>query len=473
MSTTELKKISINSFKGIAPNSPVIIDFNDMDKNIVYLQGDQHEGKTSTLEGIMWLMGASLGVNIKEMYNHKNPIDEEMEFEHEGREYKVIASADKIVVKSLREGDGNTKDKWVNEPSPKDLLQKIFKKCIIEQKFQYEKPEKQIEWVANLFPLPKEVDVDGEMVNVKSFITQTKDKIKEMKDVTRPKIGNEMKSYETILKSNPLYAEYQEKGEALEKEIKKLDKGQDKLEKFKTTSEKHQQYNTAISGLKSLEEDKVRYDKELQELNKQMEEIKLKIELKKSEVSGVEKRIQDGKEYIDKNKGIVKQYEDALELQKSSNETTLRIDNYEKMKENLKMYNEKSDQYQKIDAEIKETIAGIKSFVADYIPKIEGVEVISEEEMEEGVVTKEIGIYLNGVNLRTLSGSEYVTTMIKIIHAANSNFIFIDNLATYGTETIEYINHLAKEIQPQGGVVFASELQRGSELIISLEDEIS
>lgn len=453
--STELKKITINSFKGIAESSPVIIDFNDTDKNIVYLQGDQHMGKTSTLEGIMWLMGASLGVGIKEMYNSNHPIDEEMEFEHDGKPYKVIASADKIVVKSLREGDGSTKDKWVNEPSPKDLLQKIFKKCIIEQKFQYEKPEKQVEWVGNLFPLPLEV---------KKAIADAQTEIKRMREVVRPQLGNEAKGYEALLNANPLYAEYQEKGEALEKEIKKLDKAQDKLD-IKEISGRFQQYQIAIQKLENLnrEHDKVKW-----ELN----ELEIAINLKKTEVDSVAEKLEIGKKYISDNKKVVAEYEKAMKLQEDSAEITLRVDGFEKMKLNLAKYNEISDRYAEVDGNIKEATANIKSLKADYIPPVEGLEIVTDVEMEGGAITKDIGIYFNGINLRTLCGSEYVTSIIKIIRASGSRYIFIDDIATYGSETIEYINNLAKEIKPQGGVIFAAEMQRGDELTISMEENI-
>lgn len=460
--STELKKITINSFKGIAESSPVIIDFNETDKNIVYLQGDQHMGKTSTLEGIMWLMGASLGVGIKEMYNSNNPIDEEMEFEHDGKPYKVIASADKIVVKSLREGDGSTKDKWVNEPSPKDLLQKIFKKCIIEQKFQYDKPEKQVEWVGNLFPLPLEV---------KKAIADAQAEIKRMREVVRPQLGNEAKGYEALLNANPLYAEYQNMGEALEKEIKKLDKAQDKLD-IKEVSGRYQQYQNAIQKLQNLDEEHDRASKEYSDIEKQIADLNIKLKLKKADIDALADKVEIGKKYISDNKKVVAEYEKAMKLQEDSAEITLRVDGFEKMKLNLAKYNEISDRYAEVDGNIKEATANIKSLKADYIPPVEGLEIVTDAEMEGGAITKDIGIYFNGINLRTLSGSEYVTSIIKIIRASGSRYIFIDDIATYGSETIEYINNLAKEIKPQGGVIFAAEMQRGDELTITMEENI-
>ena len=63
-------------------------------------------------------------------------------------------------------------------------------------------------------------------------------------------------------------------------------------------------------------------------------------------------------------------------------------------------------------------------------------------------------------------------TMIKIIRASGSRFIFIDDLATYGSETVGYINELASSIKDEGGVIFCSEMERGTELRIEMTDSI-
>lgn len=460
--TTKLQRIELNSFKGIDESKPVIIDFNTTDKNIVYLQGDQGVNKTSTLEGIMWLMGASFDVNIKELYNHSTPIDEELLFEHNEQQFKVIAKGDKIVVKSLREGDGSTNDKWVNEASPKDLLAKIFKKCIISQSLRYEKSEKQIEWLSSLFPLPKDV---------KESIASAQVKIKTMRTVDRPRIGQEAKSFETLLKNNPLYAEYQEKGEALEKEIKKLDKAQDKLD-VKDVSLRHQQFIQAEQKIITLNEKAVEQQNSINDIKKAIEDLQIKLKLKESELEQTNESIIIGNDYIINNKKVLAEYKKAMDLQEESAGITLRINNFEELKKNLDLYNSKSEEYIQVDSNIKAVVKTINDLKADYIPVIEGVEVVSEEEIENGEVVKEIGIFYNGNCIRTVCGSEYITALIKIIRASGSRYVFIDDLATYGTETIEYINSLAAEIKEEGGVIFASEMERGSELIITMEDQI-
>lgn len=463
MANTTLKNIKINSFKGISENSPVIIDFNGED-NIVKFDGDQGEGKSSSLEGILWLMGYSFDVNIKEMFNGKNPIDEEMNFEHNEVKYKVVAKGDKIVVKSCRESDGTTADKYVNEASPKDLLNRIFRKCIVRQDLRYDKSEKQVEWVSELFPMPKDE---------KQTIIELTKKIDGLKKDIRPSIGNEVKKYRTLAESNPLYAEYKERGEALEKEVATLKKKDDKNDISKITTE-YNKFVQANATLKTLKEvDKVNVSKDISDIEKQINELQIKLELKKNELSAIEKRIEDGDAYIEKNKSIEKKYNDSMVLANSANENAVRIQNFEDLKVNLQAWNEQEDKYANIDSQIKEMVKAIKEVKAEYIPKIDGVEIVTDVEMENGeIVGNDIGIYLNNVNLRTLSGSEYIMTMIKIIRASGSRFIFIDDLATYGTETVAYINDLATSIKDEGGVIFCSEMERGTELRIEMTNSI-
>ncbi len=460
---TTLKNITINSFKGISENSPVIIDFNGKD-NIIKFDGDQGEGKTSSMEAILWLMGYSFDVNIKEMFNGKNPIDEEMLFEHNEVKYKVVAKGDKIVVKSCRESDGSNADKYVNEASPKDLLNRIFKKCIVRQDFRYDKSEKQVEWVSELFPMPKEE---------KATIIELTKKIDALKKDTRPSIGNEVKKYKTLTESNPLYKEYQERGEALEKEVSTLKKKDDKNDISKITAEhtKFQQAKTALDLLKNT--DKVKLVNEISDIERQINELQIKLKLKNDELVSVEERIIKGEEFIEKNKSIEKKYTDSMALANSANENAIRIQNFEDLKVNLQAWNEQEDKYANIDSEIKEMVKAIREVKAEYIPKIEGLEIVTDAEMEDGeLVGNDIGIYLNNVNLRTLSGSEYIMTMIKIIRASGSRFIFIDDLATYGSDTIAYINELAHSIKEDNGVIFCSEMERGTELRIEMTESI-
>lgn len=460
MKSTELKKITIRSFKGIDPSNPVVIDFSGSDKNIVRFTGDQGRGKTSAIEAVRWLMGAAFGVSISELFHNGEPIDEDMEFTHAGKEYKAIATGDKLVVKSLREGD--KKDTWVNEASPKGLLQAIFKQCFVDEKLRNKKPQEQVEWVAELFPIPKDD---------KEVIVQCEKLIENLKTNVRPAISKEVAKYKTMVEMNPLNAEYIEKGEALEKEIKKLDKAQEKLD-VKDVSERFQKYQSAEAGLKTLQESYDRQANDLKELERQLAELNKKIQEKTTEISNTRNRVVDGEKYIADNKKVVTEYDKAMKLQAESADITLRISNFEALKENMEKYNAESDKYTDVDSRIKEIISDIKGVKAKYIPEIEGVEIVTVQEMEDGEITKEVGIYYNGVNLRTLSGSEYIATLIKIIRASGSRFVMIDDLATYGSDTIAYVNQLAKDIEADGGVVFASEMERGGELIINMEDEI-
>jgi len=134
-----------------------------------------------------------------------------------------------------------------------------------------------------------------------------------------------------------------------------------------------------------------------------------------------------------------------MALVTSANENAIRIQNFESLKANFAEWNKFESDYATIDSQIKEVVKTIKEIKAEYIPKIEGVEIVTDVEMEDGeIVGNDVGIYFNDVNLRTLSGSE----------------------------TVSYINELAKSIKDEGGVIFCSEMDRGTELRIEMTDSI-
>ncbi len=262
-----------------------------------------------------------------------------------------------------------------------------------------------------------------------------------------------------------------EKGEDLKKEIEKLETKLDKTDISEITS-KYNQFKQAENGLQGFREKETAIKSEIAEFEKMIDDIKIKIELKKNDLSAVESRISDGEKYISANKSIVSKYEKAIKDQEEVAEKRIRISDFERLLRDHDVYNQKSDEYISIDSLIRQATEQIKSIKADYVPAIPGIDFVYEDEMEENVVTREKGIYYNGHNIRTISGSEYVQCMIKIIRAAGARFIFIDDLATYGSDTIEYINQLAEDIKPDGGVVFASEMKRGGELVIEYKEKI-
>ena len=120
----ELEKFEANSFAGISSTSPVIIDFTAKRKNqnVVEFTGDQGSGKSSTLMGILYAMGATFNLDKKKLLNSiDSAIDETLSFKYEGESYQVIVKTARIELKKLNENG-----KWSAVDSPVAMLRKMF-----------------------------------------------------------------------------------------------------------------------------------------------------------------------------------------------------------------------------------------------------------------------------------------------------------------------------------------------------------
>lgn len=454
--TTELKKLEINSFKRINPDAPVIIDFGN-DNNVVTFSGNQGVGKTTMIEAIMFLMGETLDIAKENLPNTSTgKIDMDLEFEHNSKKFKVSVTKSQFKLAKLWV-DGED-EKWVEETSPKEVLKKIFNKALVPASIRYENGTKQVEWVTKLFPLPKEADEA-----IKSASLKIKQLVEE-----RPRIGKQRDAEKAVLNSNPLWAEYQQKGEELEKEIKKLEKASDKFDVAEVTS-KYNQYKSAESTLAELKSKLQNEESDLAELNRQISDLQVKAGLKESSISETKERIVKGEDFIAKNKKSLTDYEKAMEAQKEASSVAIRIDTFKNMLSVKSKYDEFETAYVNIDSKIVDLKKVIQEVKNEYLPTIEDVEVVTDEFDED----KKLGIYYNDKPLQLASESEYTTALIKILKASGSRFVFLENITSFGSGTIEFLNELAKDLNEQGGYIFCSQMDRTSEEIhITLDKKL-
>lgn len=123
----ELEEITINSCMRIDSSQPMVIDLKNRKKgqNLVEFVGNQGVGKTSSLIGIVMLMGGTIGIEKKDLFNN---VDEDINlneyFTYEGEKYYTEIKKGRLsVVKQLDEAA----DKW-SKPidEPMTFLKKIF-----------------------------------------------------------------------------------------------------------------------------------------------------------------------------------------------------------------------------------------------------------------------------------------------------------------------------------------------------------
>lgn len=464
--STVLKKISITEFKGISPNSPVIIDFGYLSKNTILFKGDQAEGKTSSLEAIQYLMGRNLDLDNDLLPNlETNKMSGEMEFQFNGVDYRAKFTKSKFTVE-VKADLGGIESEWVERKSPKTLLQEIFKTAVVPMDLRYKSGAEQVKFFGDLFPLTGEAKdlIETQSARLKNDIEK------------RRELGRDVKSKKAELDGNHTYLNY----------IAEEDKFVERIEKIKSQTFNEEAYELLLEkkANKTVEENKLENYKntvklegeKIIELESQIKEIQLKIDASKERVASGKKAIREQEMVVANLADIDAQVERQKDLKETYSADLLAVKAYDDMLEKLANYNNVESEYQLLDSNIVMLRKALIDARADEAPEIKDVKVVADvfgnddELAREGdrvADWKDLGIYYKEKPIGVISGSEYMQAMVSIMEASGSRFIFIDDLSTFGTEAVDVIEALAKKIEKDNGVIFASEMNRGGKLTIS------
>lgn len=421
----KLKKLEVNSFGGINPQSAVVIDFTT--SKFVTIEGDMGVGKTSLLNALLVACG-HLSKDNKDFINaDTGKIDIDLSFvgkDNCNYEVKVTKSTFKLTYDGVAQAEPISKMKQ---------LLGVVGSSPMEIKF---KPLKDIiKWLSSYSNKTAE-EFEAQLLKYKTGIKTA--------TTARAAANKSLKALDEYLSTEELFTDWEGSEKKYEKplDLKILSA------KLDVAGKKSDTYLKSEIGLKNLKDSR---PKLLQEIDKLKEEL----ELKEKELVEHDKRINAGQKYIDENKSIKKEYDTVKQEYDNSHKY---VESYNKWQDIKKKKSER-DQFetlsQEADAKEKELLQSVKEFQSEILPDIKGMEIVTEDTTEDGITKKE-GLYRNGMNVAQLSESEWVDTIIEIWRKFKVKVVVLDNIGTLGSKAVERLERLSKD----GCTILAAEMNR-------------
>jgi len=425
----ELEKFEANSFAGISSTSPVIIDFTAKRKNqnVVEFLGDQGTGKSSTLMGILYAMGATFNIDKKKLLNSiDSAIDETLSFKYEGESYQVIAKTARIELKKLNENG-----KWSAVDSPVAMLRKMFGPVGLSPFSVKEmKGKDQIKYFQDMF---------GSGEDASKKMKKLEDDI-EVLFSQRRDVNRDVKALSSALELEPLFQNYEKSQERFKKPV-----SADKEKKaFEDISKKNADYEKNKTALSNLTE-------EWGEKTEEIVELRQKLDKAIKEEAALKERVENGKKWEKDNAGIPKEFEAA---QKEWLNLAQVLADYEKWRQILakeKTLIETQELAVNATAQLDDLREKLLKLTKSCLPKVEGLEIKVAAGLDK--TDKPEGVFYNGQPLHELSQSETENLWAKIFVESGNNFLFFENLNNFGSETISFLDKIAKE---KGVMIFGT-----------------
>ncbi len=430
---TIFKKISIESFGGINPDSPLTIVFSEGYNGITMISGDEATNKTSALNAIESLLG---GVFSNYAVNKKSGnISAGLEFEDNGQKYRVRLTKTQFKLEMFTNVAG--KDTWIETGKDKGLIRLLLPYATSPDILMAYDGGEQIKWLKT---------VAGDSSDDTTLAEEHKVIYKKRTDQ-----NNSVKIFRQQLLDTKNYVadgksiSPTEQYEADRKEVVTTDL--DATETLLLTSlgklkNSESELNKAIAGLAQFDYQISEKEKQIIELQKQIESLKERQEV--------------GKKYVEENKNIPEQIKQVdSELQN--------VREIKALKENIltttrlyDSYNKATDESTLLTSKIDDINRQREELAKSFTPPIENFEV-----KLGNLDDKEKGLYLKGINIAALSESERFALCLKIWKHFGTKVILIENVSSLGSNAIEII----KTFIEAGGTVFGTKMRRGQETI--------
>lgn len=423
----ELEEFTANSFAGINRSNPIVIDFTKRRKNqnIIEFTGDQGAGKSSTLMGILYAMGATFDIDKKKLLNREDgAIDVNLKFTYDGEQYQVVVSDKRTELKKMAENG-----KWKTEDSPVAMLRKIFGPVGLSPfSLKSMKGKDQIKFFQTMFGSGE--DASRKMQAVEREI--------EEKFALRRDANRDVKALSSALEIEPLFQKY----EASQEKFKTVINAEKEKKKFDELAKKKADYDRYKSNLGLLKAG-------LTDTQSKIERLKAELAAAEAEEIEVKERIEKGDKWMEDNENILSDYEIA---NKEWLNLSQKLADQEKWKDILrreKQLNEKSELAVTYDGELVELREKLLKLTKSCLPKVEGLTVkvaagLDKTDQPEGVFYTVPGKD-EEQPIHELSQSEFEAMWAKILVAADINFLFFENLSDFGSMTLGLFNELSKE----------------------------
>lgn len=422
------------SIMGIEKADNVFIDFTAARKNqrFVEFMGKQAVKKTAHLLGIAYNMGAQLGLDKKKLFNSiDNDLSEELVGKKGDQTYKVEIGPSRISVKKEV-----TEGRWINadEDTPAAMVRNLFGPVgLFPLQVKEMKGRQQIEFFQTMYGSGE--DASKKMQKLEK---EYEDKFSERRDVNR-----DAKLITGALEVEPLY----QNREASEKKFAKPISAEKEKKRFDDLSAKKNGYDKYQNVVNITEADLRDRDGQIAELEERL--VKLK-----TERESVANSLETGKKWLSDNKSVLKEYETANEEWLNLSKT---LSEYAKWKDLLKKEEqliEKQEQSVTLTGELDVLNEKILKTTNECLPKIKGLTAkvatgIDKKDKPEGMFYLVPGKKTEQP-LHELSETEYADMWCVIWESEDVQFIFIENLSSYGDSMVKTLNQFEKN----GGYVF-------------------
>ncbi len=432
-----LVKYEAKSFMGIDSSRPVVIDFSSMRKNrFVELSGDQGQGKTSTLYGLMYALCGNVPFEKKRLMNSvDNGIDTVLEFKHNDENYKIEASSTRInLKKEVKEG------KWQLQNGPVEMIKEMFGPVgMFPMNVKEMDGDKQIEFFQKMFG-----SGDDATKRLKKLKEDRKSIYNDRRDLTRDQ--NTLKS---ALDANPLYANYEASLEKYKTPVI-IDTEKAKYEQIKKDYDQFNKYNEGVEKLKEAKSDS----------DDLIESLKTQLAAAEAASKELGERIEKNEKWLKDNNSIIQKFKKAdaewVEVAQMAADYT----NWQNVLKQEKQYMLLIEKTTDLTAEIDKKDIEILKETKKCLPAVEGLTIkvatgIDKEDKPEGVFYLVPGKE-NEQGIHELSESEYADMWCKIWEMTEVPIVVIENISSFGSTFIKTLNQFVKN----GGTVFYSKMDR-------------
>lgn len=443
---TSFKKVTVESYGGISPDSPLTIVFPENFSGGTVFEGNQGTNKTSTMMALESLLGGL----YPDYYINKESktINGAMEFTVDDVNYRSKITKTQFKLEQFINVAG--KDKWISTGEDKKLIRQLLPFATSPEILTTKNGEEQIEWLKKLagstaddnqlaLEYKKKYDertVKNREVDIyKKQLLESERFVKEGKDI----------------KPSEDYEKFQSEmlGIDIDKVIAIQEAEQQNL------NVEYERYQKAKTKLETIDATIIEKNKSIEDKRKQILDLEASISAIAEEIKKQEDLKVAGQQFISENVSIVERMAKISELIKESRlskQTQESCVSTNKTYDTYKVvFDEANLLTNKLDEISEQRLALAKTFT----PDIEGFEV------ELGNLDKEKGIYLNGINIATLSESERYGLCLKIWAFYKIRVVFIENITSLGSSAMEIINMFIE----QGGTVFATKMNRNQDKI--------
>lgn len=437
---TVFKKATIESYKGINPEEPMVIVFPENQGSLMIAEGDQGVGKTSVLECFEECLG---GVFPEYSINKKSGTKAAtVEFEHEGVSYRTRLTKSSFKLERLTEIAG--KDKWISPGEDKTLIRKLLPYGTSPHVLIDYNGEAQITWLKQI-------------AGSNADDAALKAKHKQVYD-NRTLINRDIKNLQQQLVETGNFKVEAKNANPTEDYQKILDTSlQFSPDEVIVIQEK------VLSDLRLKEKEVIKaqatydgLDGQVDEKEKEIVELEERIKGRRAEIEKINERKVTGKKWLDEHAELPAQIKEAEDNLVVTTQAKIDAETVIATNKIYKNYNAKVDESVKLDSELLQISNDRLAIAKSFTPPIEGFEVNLGDPDES-----KKGLFLNGINIAALSESERWDLVIKILNHYNITILFVENLSSLGSNAIKTIEAL----RDAGGFIFASQMKRSQSKI--------